>query len=278
MEQSLSTTRMTTTSRETLNTLSSQGVALHRQLYMVLRDEIERGLYSTGLLPSYDLLCERFGVSRITVRRAVNDLAAHGVVELQQGKGTVVRQSLKLPLSAPSLTLMDKLRQATPLVNDVRVLEINTQLPPSDIARQLQLGAGAKAVRILRLRINRRKEPGGLMDVWVPADHGAGMTLAAMRRRSAYEVLLDQGVRFGRVVQVFSATVCSPEQALLLEIPVGSPLLKLERVIYDADDRPVLHFVGRMPANRGGVLMETTGDSVNTLTAGMVFVDAPGDG
>ncbi|WP_043117349.1 GntR family transcriptional regulator, partial [Pseudacidovorax intermedius] len=67
------------------------GTSLHRQLFMVLRDEIVRGEYASGLLPKEEALCERFGVSRITVRRALADLAAQQLVERRHGRGTFVR-------------------------------------------------------------------------------------------------------------------------------------------------------------------------------------------
>ena len=68
------------------------GTALHRQLFLVLRDEITRSVFAaTGALPKEEALCERFGVSRITVRRALADLAALGLVERRHGRGTFVR-------------------------------------------------------------------------------------------------------------------------------------------------------------------------------------------
>ena len=68
----------------------ARGTALHRQIYLVLRDEISRGLFAEGALPNEEALCERFGVSRITVRRALNDLVEDGFVRNRQGVGAFV--------------------------------------------------------------------------------------------------------------------------------------------------------------------------------------------
>src|SRR5690349_3513479 len=65
---------------------------LHEQVRNVLIHSIEAGEFPDGRLPSEARLCERFGVSRITVRRAVSDLEGMGVVERQQGRGTFVVQ------------------------------------------------------------------------------------------------------------------------------------------------------------------------------------------
>ena len=76
------------------------GVALHRQLFLVLRDEIARGaLLPDDPLPSEQSLCDQFGVSRITVRRALADLADQGLIERRHGVGSFVRQvdSVRVP-------------------------------------------------------------------------------------------------------------------------------------------------------------------------------------
>ena len=69
------------------------GVPLHRQLFLVLHDEIARGAIAPGdALPTEQSLCDQFGVSRITVRRALADLADQGYIERRQGVGSFVRQ------------------------------------------------------------------------------------------------------------------------------------------------------------------------------------------
>src|ERR1700692_2807073 len=72
---------------------TASGVPLHRQLYLVLHDEIDRGVIAPGgALPTEQTLCDQFGVSRITVRRALADLAEQGYIERRQGVGSFVRQ------------------------------------------------------------------------------------------------------------------------------------------------------------------------------------------
>ena len=69
----------------------TSGTPLHRQLFAVLRDGILSGVYQPGsALPKEEALCERFGVSRITVRRTLEDLKAEGLIEKRQGRGTFV--------------------------------------------------------------------------------------------------------------------------------------------------------------------------------------------
>src|SRR5260370_33690016 len=68
------------------------GVPLHRQLFLVLHDEIARGALAPGdVLPTEQTLCDQFGVSRITVRRAFADLADAGLIERRQWVGSFGR-------------------------------------------------------------------------------------------------------------------------------------------------------------------------------------------
>src|SRR6202051_1153079 len=86
---------------------TASGVPLHRQLFLVLHDEIARGAIAPGdALPTEQSLCDQFGVSRITVRRALADLAEQGYIERRQGVGSFVRardRSEEAPLSGSSM-------------------------------------------------------------------------------------------------------------------------------------------------------------------------------
>lgn len=252
----------------------AKGTALHRQIYLVLREEISRELYPSGALPNEEALCERFGVSRITVRRALADLAAQGVVERRHGRGTFVVENPAYTRLPPSLNLIDSLRQAA-VETVVQVLEVEQAVPPPDIAKLLHLPPTAHAVHALRLRSNHKGVPAMLTDAWVLASVAEDVNEAALAQKALYEILMDQGIKFGRVVQEISATVGDPNRARLLHTEVGSPLLKMVRLMHDLEERPVLHLTIYMVADRSSILMEISGEDVNTLAAGQVILDTP---
>lgn len=250
------------------------GTSLHRQLYVVLRDEIVRGVYASGPLPKEEALCERFGVSRITVRRSLADLAAQGLVERRHGRGTFIRQD-RLPLARarPSLTLIDSLRQAA-IATQVQVLLVEEAEPPTDVAALLQLAPNEKAVHALRLR-SIDGTPVMLTDAWVPARLGRQVTAARLRKQALYEILLAQGVKFGRVIQEITAEVSDPVRARLMQTEVGMPLLKMVRVIHDPAERPVQYITVTMTPERSRILMDIAGETVNTLSAGHFLHEVP---
>lgn len=252
----------------------AKGTALHRQMFLVLNDEIARGMFPDGALPNEQTLGERFGVSRITVRRALADLAASGVVERRHGRGTFVREGRPPVRPPPSLSVIDSLRQAA-TQTVVRVLEVVQTEPPPDLAKLLQLAPGVTAVHALRLRLNGEGVPAMLTDAWVPAALGESATRAALKKKALYEILIAQGVQFGRVVQEITAVAGDPMRAGLLRTEVGAPLLKLVRLMHDQAQRPVLHLTAYLVAERASIWMEADARAVNTLAAGQIVFDRP---
>lgn len=252
--------------------VATKGVALHRQIFLVLRDEISRGLYPDGRLAHEEALCERFGVSRITVRRALNDMAALGIVERRHGRGTYVLETPALSRPPLTLSLMDSLR-ASVMEMHAEVLSLGHETPPHDVAKLLQLSQGEKAIHAVRVRLNLSGSPANLTDCWLKSSFGTGVTRTSHKKSTLYEILLSQGVRFGRIVQEFSATVGDPDRSNMLKTEVGAPLLKMVRLMHDHDQMPIYHLTAYLPADRASVLMETTGDDVNTLAGGRIVLD-----
>ncbi len=250
----------------------SPGTSLHRQLFVILRDQILRGLYPPGaVIPNEDALCAEFGVSRITVRRAVADLETSGYLIKRHGRGTFV--SDKPPAARPSATLgfLDSLKK-TATETQVEVLKVETAEPPVDIARQLDMVAGVLAIHAVRLR-RREGVPVMVTEAWVPEAIGHGVTRRELQRRALYEILISQGIRFGRVVQEITAVTASPTYARLLDTELAAPLVKITRLLYDVKRRPVQHLILHISPERSRLLMDVSIDSVNTLAAGSIFHD-----
>jgi GntR family transcriptional regulator len=251
------------------------GTALHRQVFVVLRDEISRAVYaSTGALPKEEALCERFSVSRITVRRALADLVAIGLVERRHGLGTFVRADLHLPRANPSLSFIDSLRQQATFT-DVKVLEVKKVMPPANIAALLKLSPGELAVHAVRMR-SIKGTPAMWTEAWVPADVGSKINVAALRKRALYLLLMDQGITFGRVVQDITTHLADPTIANLLKTEVGGSLIKLTRLMHDQDARPVQHLTALLPSDRSRIVMDIPGELINTLSAGQIVHELPG--
>jgi GntR family transcriptional regulator len=249
------------------------GLPLHHQLFTVLREQIIRGLYAPGTaIPNEIKLGELFGVSRITVRRALADLDALGLVEKRQGLGTFVRSDLPPQRPAATLGFLDSLKKQAQQTK-VTVLSVGMAVPPPMITLQLQLEGGSEAMHAVRLR-SGGTQPLMITDAWVPATFGAGITAALLRKQALYEILLAQGVRIGRVVQEITAVSADPRYASLLAVGVGSPLLRLTRLLYGQDRQPVQHLTIHVSPERSRILMDVPVETINTLGAGQITHDA----
>lgn len=250
----------------------SKGTSLHRQLLLMLKNEIESGtLERGGLFPSEESLCERFSLSRVTVRRTLGDLAAMGLIERKPGRGTFVRKELPPPRLIPTLGVIDSLKN-TEMKTQVRVLAVSHAVPPREIGMALNVQPGEEAVNAVRLR-SCDGSPVMLTDVWAPLAFEACITPEALGKMAFYEILAANGVTYGRAVQEITATTADFRNADLLAVENGAPLLKMRRVMYDSQEQPVIYSTVYLPSDASRVLMDISGQAVNTMAAGQVVFD-----
>ena len=246
------------------------GTSLHRQIYMVLLNEIKSGTYAeTGALPKEEALCERFQVSRITVRRALADLADGRYVERRHGLGTFVRAGADTLASTPSLGLLDELRHVA-AETQVEVLEVGPKVPPGAVAKALGLAPSERAIYAARVR-RIDTTPTMLTEAWIGPAYSKGVTATTLKKRPLYEVLQRQGVRFGRVVQEITAVPADPVRARLLGLGVGMPLLKMVRVMHAVDESSILHISIYLSPDHSRILMDIPAEAIDTITAGKVI-------
>jgi GntR family transcriptional regulator len=206
------------------------GVPLHRQLYLVLHDEIGRGVLGPGdSLPTEQSLCDQFGVSRITVRRALADLAEAGLIERRHGVGSFVAER---PPQGHELggSYLDELRQVE-FETEVDVVECDVRaLPPAVAARW---DARDTALHILRVRRERRTgEPLMITEAWLPAELAGVVTESALAQAPLYRILADAGVNLERIDHEMTAEIAGPRTASLLGTAIGAPLIRVNRIAF----------------------------------------------
>jgi GntR family transcriptional regulator len=238
------------------------GVPLHRQLYLVLHDEIARGAMAPGdVLPTEQALCDQFGVSRITVRRALADLAEHGYIERRQGVGSFVRQRRRSDELPAVGSYMDGLRQAQ-FQTSSQVVEHDIRTPPPPIGEAL--GVTAEMLHILRVRRERRtREPLMVTDAWLPSDLADTLTTSALRRNPLYELLSGAGLVIDLMQHEITAEIAGPRNSQLLNTPIGSALLRVNRLAFVAGS-PHHHVSILLSPNRSRVLINQTADELQT--------------
>jgi GntR family transcriptional regulator len=248
------------TSGKAASVSADAGVPLHRQLFLVLHDEIDRGVIATGdPLPTEQTLCDQFGVSRITVRRALADLAEQGYIKRRQGVGSFVREHGPADVSSSGRSYMAGLRQSQ-FETEVDVVELGTRRPPRTIAQALD--TSGELLHIVRVRRQRRTgEPLMVTDAWLPTELADTLTESALRRAPLYELLAEAGVVVDRVRHEITAEIAGPRNAHLLDMAIGAALLRVNRLVFVADT-PHHHLSALLSPNRSRVLLSQTADEM----------------
>ncbi|MGH3155886.1 MAG: GntR family transcriptional regulator [Streptosporangiaceae bacterium] len=254
----------------------TQGMALHRQLFLVLRDQIARGARDPGsALPSEAALGEQFGVSRITVRRALQDLADQGYVRRRHGRGTYVLERQDATAPTPRSTITDGLRKAQ-LETTVQIITVETRCPPERVRAALELGDDTEALYVLRVRHDKVDgDPLIISESWLPIRLARQITRAALERQAMYELLAAAGASMGRVTQEITAEMADPLHAQLLGTAIGAALLRLNRVIYGRDGQPAQAQSLFVSPARSHILMDIPAEHLDTAASGVLAHDLP---
>ena len=210
------------------------GVPLHRQLFLVLHDEIVRGALSAGdPLPTEQSLCDQFGVSRITVRRALADLADEGLIKRRHGIGSFVLEHPSVRRRDVGGSYLDELRQVE-FETDVDVLEFGIRAMPRSVAERLARTADPRHDRVLyalRLRRERRTgEPLMTTEVFLPVSLAGIVTEQALVEQPLYQLLSSAGVELERIDHELTAEIAGPRTAQLLDTAIGAPLIRVNRL------------------------------------------------
>ncbi len=213
-----------------------------RQVADVLRRQVLHGLVSEGVLPAESDLAADFGVSRNTVREALDLLRWEGLVDRIPGTGTVVVAG-KYPHSIDLLQgLAETLEGHGQVRNEVRVSGIVPA--PTSVARRLEVDPGSDVVYLERRRL-ADGIPLSLDLTYVVRELGAELLGEDLAGNDVF-ALLEQlsGRALGRADLVLEAIAADSHSAAILEVTAGSPLLMIERLTHLDDGRPVdLEFI-----------------------------------
>ncbi len=204
-----------------------------RQRVLELIDELSIG----EAIPSERRLSTDFGVSRLTVRAALDALVREGFLVRRHGSGTFVSK----PKIAQQLTLTsfsDDMRRRG-MVPGSRTLELRHLHAGAELGRALNVSPDARVVRITRLRL-ADGEPMALETLHVPAVVVPDLSAEMLENASFYELLEDRyGVVAASGTQSIEPTVTSEEESDVLGVPLHSPAFLFERTSWTAEGETV---------------------------------------
>lgn len=226
----------------------------YHQLKEILKRSIKKGEFKPGdLLPPEQNLCNMFGISRITVRKALELLVREGFIYRERGRGTFVTLSpLKQPAQIISFT--EELKQLG-LKPGTKVLETKVFSGKKNISQFLSLSANEEIVFIKRLRL-ANGEPMGIETSCLPhklfpdilsEDLSSSLTKITQEKYCLY---------LKRATQKVKAVSASRKEAAFLNVKTGMPVLSIERISFLEDNRPAEYLEAMYRSDKYELSME----------------------
>jgi GntR family transcriptional regulator len=253
-----------------MSSYATGAVPLYAQVEATLATDIGEGRLMPGsqLAPEASL-SERFGVSRPTVRQAIQRLIQRGMVEIRRGKGTfVAAPKLTQPLTALTSFVEDML--AAGRSPTARVVDKKVVLATAVVARQLDLREGDQVVRIRRVRL-ADGAPVSFDETYLPRAIGLKVMQDNLEAEPIFALLEGKyGILLVEAEYALEALAAKGTIARAIGVRPGSPLLLIERTSYAAKQRPVdyeklyyrgdqIRFVTRLPRPAGGAQVRPRG-------------------
>jgi GntR family transcriptional regulator len=213
---------------------------LYQQIKALITQSLQSGEWKPGeLIPSEVELAGRFKVSQGTVRKAIDELAAENLVVRKQGKGTFVSTHHEERAHFRFLRLMPD--EGVPHYPESKFIEVKRLRAPADVARLLDLKSGDSVVYIKRVQ-SFDGVPTIVEEMWLPGLIFKGLTAERLNEYKGpmYGLFESEfGTRMIRAAEKIRAVCAAQDDAGLLKVAAGTPLLASERVSYTYGDKPV---------------------------------------
>jgi len=214
-------------------------VPLYYRIREDLRELINSGQVKPGdRLSSERELCKQYGVSSITVKRAVLDLVRDGLLYRVPGKGTFVSQA-KMERDLSRLTSFTEEMLHHGLKPNSRVLEARVLPASGSVAKNLDLSPGEKVIALERVRF-ANSEPLMLEKTFLPHRLFPDLLSEDLTTQSLYHFITAKyGVSLARARETLEPVIINDKEAHNLAVETGSPGLLLELIAYDETGQPV---------------------------------------
>ena len=218
-------------------------VPYYIQLMEILRGKVQLGIWRPGdQIPGEQDLCGLYRVSRTVVRQALRELELEGVINRRKGKGTFIALPKISEGLAHKLTGFYQDMVERGLKPVTKVLHQNVVPSTEKVAQFLKIEPGTKVVDILRLRFIN-SEPIHLVTTYIPFEVCPNLATVDLTDRSLYEYLEREcGIFIAKGHRYIEAVLASENEAELLCVERGAPLLMLDSISYSESGQPIEYY------------------------------------
>jgi GntR family transcriptional regulator len=221
-----------------MDLISESHVPKYAQIADIFRQRIARGIWAQGLrLPANEELAAEFGVSRVTIRQAVELLARDGILKAQQGRGTfitgVLKQDRWLRVETTLSDLAEVYRDTSPEIINISESRTDAPLLPED-------GKAAARYVFMRRVHSRNNRPYCVISIYLD-EKTFRKYPRRFRKETVIPILKDmRDPRISNARQTLTIGTADLEAAKLLQVPLNSPVAEVRRV-FTAADRTVIY-------------------------------------
>lgn len=209
----------------------------YRQLLQLLRKQILSGELTPGArMPTEEDLVQTYGLSRGTVRKAIEQLVAEGLVRTEQGSGTYV--SAAHPNAVPFRFAEDRSEASV----SYRIVIQETVPASMEIAERLSLPFGEPVIHLLRQR-SEKGRIAAFSERFLPRSLCPDLLAQDLTQGSIHDILVNRSeLPLLRAVVEIEAQMLGPEDAALLGVSPGTPAIVISRTTYTAPARPAVWY------------------------------------
>lgn len=218
--------------------VADSSISLYEQLKLLIKNDIINKVYKPGQkMPSEIELGSHYGVSRITVRRAIKELVNEGILISRQGKGTFVKYS---KIRSQILDLGGFTESSfVPGDRTTRVLSKSFIEATDEISRYLNIPKESEILEVRRLLIEE-DSPIVIDTAYFPSHIFPDIIYKISDNVSTFKLMREEyGIKMKKAYKEFNVATSNLEQSKLLECPPGEPLFSINKVIYDVEGRAV---------------------------------------
>lgn len=222
-------------------TSATNAQPLHQIISEKLQKQISSGKYAFGeRLPSERQLMEQFGVSRITIRRAIANLANQGLVISVRGKGVFVKEQRKViySLSNPLVFFEQDMAQQG-VTSSIHNLIFKQLSAPEDVRQILQLPEDKTEVYFQKKLLLLDSVPVAVDITYILADLGKTFS-QILKSHLTFPTLEQNGIAIARIEATLESTHADGELSEYLKVPLGNPILVYRYVAYTNFQQPIV--------------------------------------
>jgi GntR family transcriptional regulator len=252
-------------------------VPIHHQLKEFLW-EIVQSLEVGDSIPTESEICDRFEISRPTVRQAVSALVAEGYLERRKGHGTFVtepkiRRDFLLVMESFNKEMTEKGYHPT-----TRLVSLQVDRPDEDVGDKLMVGHTERVYYLRRLRSIHEK-PFFVVDSFIPESKVPGIENYDLEKNSLHGLLQREfNFTFERAVRSIEIRPAEEAEAKLLQIEVGSPVHYVETLLYIETGEPLKFARTWYRGDRSKFTYELSRKDISQNRAHDITVDIGPDG